>query len=151
MLVTCTTGPLIEDLVVQYSNWVTTNMAGTALPSTVTALPLSGAALPLTPSTIQSIVVPLSVQDTPSICWVVFYAAHLHAAGHSSGPAAGSLISMPHAPMQPVTMQPTAMQPTAMPLLATPSIMSVKTIYGNQMGYLTGAFSTFNTQGTQFP
>ena len=92
-LVTSTTGPLIEDLVVQNSNGVTTNMAGTALPSTVTvtALPLSGAALPLTPSTIQSIVVPLSIQDTPSV--------------------AGPLISMPHA----------AMQPTAMPLLATPS------------------------------
>ena len=61
------TGPLIEDLVVQNSIGVITNMAGTALPSTVVALPLSGAAKPLTPSTIQSIVVPLSVQDTPSV------------------------------------------------------------------------------------
>ena len=66
-LVASKTGPLIEGLVVQNSNEVNTNMAGTALPSTVTALPLSGAALPLTPSTIQSIVVPLSVQDTPSV------------------------------------------------------------------------------------
>ena len=66
-LVVTTTGPLVEDLVVQNSNGVNTNMAGTALPSTVAALPLSGAALPLTPSTIQSIVVPLSVQDTPSV------------------------------------------------------------------------------------
>ena len=48
---------------VQNSNGVTTNMAGTALPSTLMALPLSGVTLPLTPSTIQSIVVPLSVQD----------------------------------------------------------------------------------------
>ena len=63
-LVASTTGPLIEDLVVQNSIGVTANMAGTALPSTVTAL---RAALPLTPSTIQSIVVPLSVQDTPSV------------------------------------------------------------------------------------
>ena len=98
-------------------------MAGTALPSTVAALPLSGAALLLTPSTIQSIVVPLSVQDTPSV------------AGSSCMPlicmqqftqAAGPLINMPHAAMQPASMQPTAMQPTAMPLLGTPSIMSVR-------------------------
>ena len=34
---------------------------------TVTAVPVLGMALPLTPSTIQSIVVPLSVQDTPSV------------------------------------------------------------------------------------
>ena len=51
--------------------------------------------------------------------------------------AAGLLINMPHA----------AMQPTAMPLLGTPSIMSVMP---NQIGYLTGAPSTFNAQGTQF-
>ena len=78
-LVTSTSGPLIEDLVVQNSIGVNTNMAGTALPSTVTALPLSGAALPLTQGTIQSIVVPLSVQDTPCV------------AGSSAMP----LISMP--------------------------------------------------------
>ena len=61
---------------------------------------------------------------------------------------AGPLINMPHAAMQPAAMQPTAMQPTAMPLLGTPSIMSVRP---NQMGYLTGAPSTFNAQGTRFP
>ena len=33
-LVVSTTGPLVEDLVVQNSNGVNTNMAGTALPST---------------------------------------------------------------------------------------------------------------------
>ena len=66
-LVASTTGPLIEGLVVQNSNGVNTNMVGTALPSTLTALPLSGAALPLTPSTIQSIVVPFSLQDTSSV------------------------------------------------------------------------------------
>ena len=66
-LVVSMTDPLVEDLVVQNTYGVNTNMAGTALPSTVAALPLSGAALPLTKSTIQSIVVPLSVQDTPSI------------------------------------------------------------------------------------
>ena len=110
-------------------------MAGTALLSTVTALPLTGAALPLTPSTIQSIVVPLSVQTIPSV------------AGSSGMPlismppvtqAAEPLINMPHA----------AMQPAAMPLSATPSIMSTRP---NQMGYFTGAPSAFNTQSTQFP
>ena len=48
--VASTTGPLVGDLVVQISNEVNANMAGTALPSTVTALPVSGTALPLTPS-----------------------------------------------------------------------------------------------------
>ena len=38
-LVISTTGPLIKDLVVQNPNGVN-SMAGTALPSTVTALPL---------------------------------------------------------------------------------------------------------------
>ena len=113
-------------------------MAGTALLFTVTALPL-------TPSTIQSVVVPFSVQDMPSVV------------GSSCMPltsmpqviqAAGQLINMPHSAMQPVAMQPAAMQPTAMPLLGTPSIMSVRP---NQMGYLTGASFTFNAQGTQFP
>ena len=65
--VASTTGPLVGDLVVQSSNGVNANMAGTALPATVTALSVSNMALPLTPSTIQSIVVPLSVQDTPSV------------------------------------------------------------------------------------
>ena len=108
-LVASMTGPLIEELVAQNSNEVTANMAGTALPSTVTALRV---ALPLTPSTIQSIVVPLSVQDTPSV------------AGSSCMPlismpqvtqGAGPLISMPHAAVQPAAMQPSAMQFTAMP------------------------------------
>ena len=112
-LVASTSGPLIEGLVVQDSNGVNTNMVGTVLPSTVTALPL-------TPSTKQSIAVPLSAQDMPSV------------AGSSCMPpismpqvtqAAGPLISMPPAAVQPAAMQPMAMQPTAMPLLATPSIM----------------------------
>ena len=65
-LVTSMTGPLIEDLVVQESNGVNSNMADIVLPITVAATPLTGAATPLTPSTIQPIVVQLSVQDTPS-------------------------------------------------------------------------------------
>ena len=103
-------------LVVQNSNGVNTNMAGTDLPSRVTALPLLRAALPLTTSTVQSIVVPLSVQDT------------LGVAGSSFMPlismpqvtqAAGPPINMPHATMphaakQPLAMQPAAMQPAAM-------------------------------------
>ena len=70
-LVISTAGPLVEDLVVQKSNGVNTNMAGTALPSAVAALPLS-------PSTVQSIVVPLSVQDTPSVALSSCMAAHCH-------------------------------------------------------------------------
>ena len=66
-LVVSMTGPLTEDLVLHESIGVTTDMVGTALPSTVAGMPLSGAALPLTPGTIQSIVVSLSVQATPSV------------------------------------------------------------------------------------
>ena len=144
-LVTSTTGPLVEDLVVQNSNGVNTSMAGTALPSTITALPLSGAALPMTASTVQSIVVPLSVQDMP----IVVGSSYMPLISMTQiTQAAGPLINMSHAAMQPAAMQPTAMQPTAMPLLGTPSIMSVRP---NQIYYLTGALSTFNAQGTQFP
>ena len=91
------------------------------------------AADPVTPSTIQSIVVQLSVQDTPS----------------ASGLSCMLLISMPPAaPTAPtavplISISPTA--PTAKPLLP---IMSVRP---NQMGYLTGAPSGFYAQVTQFP
>ena len=102
---------------------------------TTMLLVLSEMALPLSPSTIQSIVVPLSVQATPSV------------AGSSGMPpvtqASEPLINMPHAAMQLAVMQ-----PAAMPLSATHSIMSVRP---NQMGYFTGAPSAFNTQSTQFP
>ena len=103
---------------VQSSNGVNTNMAGTALPSTVAA----GAALPLTPSTIQSIVVPLSVQDYPVllghlVCRSFACRRSLEQLPH----AAGLLNNMPLA-----AMQPTATQPAAMNLLGTPSIMSVR-------------------------
>ena len=89
-LVVSTTGPLAEYLVVHESIGVSTNMAGTALPSTVAAMPfycITGVALPLTPGTIQSI--------------VTFEATH-SVAGSSSMP----LISMP-----PVT------QATGLPML----------------------------------
>ena len=78
LVATCSmTSPLIEGLVVQDSNGVNTNMVGTALPSTVTALPLSGAALPkATPSTIQSIVVPFECSGHTHCCWFDLYAAH---------------------------------------------------------------------------
>ena len=95
------------------------SVAGTALPSTLAAMPLRGAALPLTPGIVQSIVVPLSAQATPSV------------SGSSSMPlismlpvtvtqAAGLpmlLSNMPHAAMQPAAMQPTAMPLTAVHLL----------------------------------
>ena len=85
-LVISTTDPLVEDLVVQESNGVNSNMGDNVLPITV-------AATPLTPSTIQPIVVPLSVQDTPSV----------------SGSSCVPLISMRPA-------APTA--PTAVPLIS---------------------------------
>ena len=148
--VASTTGPLVGDLVVQSSNGVNANMAGTALPSTVTALLVLGTALPVTPTTTQSIVVPFSVQDTPSIT------------GSSCIPLicmlqvtqpATPLINMPYTAgpfinMPLTAIQSTAMQPTAMPPLGTQSIMSVRP---NQMGYLIGAPSNFNAQGTQLP
>ena len=58
-----TTGPLAEDLVVQGNNGVSSKMAEAheSLPSTVAATPLSGAATQPTPSTIQPIVVQLSI------------------------------------------------------------------------------------------
>ena len=98
-VVVSTTGPLTEDLVVQNYIGVTTNMTGTALPSTVSALPL-------TPSTIQSIVVSLNVQATSSV------AASSSMPLISTPPvtqAAGPLINMPHVAMQPVATQPAAM------------------------------------------
>ena len=63
------TGPLAEDLVVQGNNGVSSNMADAheSLPNTVVATLLSGAATQLTPSTIQPIVVQLSIQDRPSV------------------------------------------------------------------------------------
>ena len=112
-LVTSTTGPLIEDLMVQESNGVNYSMADIVLPITVAATPSTGAATPLTPSTIQPIVVQLSVQDTPS----------------ASGSSCMPLISMPPAaPTAPTAVllissapaAPTATQiaaPAAMPLL----------------------------------
>ena len=51
---------------VQESNGVSSNMADIVLPISVVATPLTRAATPLTLSTIQPIVVQLSVQDTPS-------------------------------------------------------------------------------------
>ena len=99
------TGTLIEDLVVQESNGVNSNMADIVLPIMVAATPLMGAATPLTQSTIQPIVVQSSVQDTPS----------------ASGSSCMPLIGMPPAaytapsavPL--ISISPAA--PTAMPLL----------------------------------
>ena len=72
-LVTSMTGHLIEDLVVQNPIGVTTNMAGTALPSKVTALPLSGATDPKH-STIHCCAIECS--GHAQCCWVVWYATH---------------------------------------------------------------------------
>ena len=140
------TGPLIEDLVVQESNGVNSNMADNVLPITVAATPLTGAATPLTPRTIQPIVVQLIVQDTPS----------------ASGSSCMPLISMaPAAPMAPTAVPlisispaaPTATQlaaPTATQLAATQlaapaatTLLPIMSVRPNQMGYFTGAHSKF--------
>ena len=83
-------GPLAEDLVVQGNNGISSNMADAheSLPSTVAATPLSGVATQPTPSTIQPIVVQLSVQDTPSVSGPPLISIP------SAAPAAGPLISM---------------------------------------------------------
>ena len=72
-LVVSTTGPLVEDLVVQNSNGVNTNMAGTALPSTKH-------------NTVYCCAIECSGHAQRG--WVVLYAAHLHATSHSGGHAA---------------------------------------------------------------
>ena len=119
-----TTGPLAEDFVVQGINGVSSIMADALgnLPNTVAATSLLGAATQLTPSTIQSIVLQLSIQDTPS----------------ASGPP---LISIPSAaPTAPSAVSLISMSlaaPTATPLLP---IMSVRP---NPMGYFAGAPSNF--------
>ena len=86
------------------------SVAGTALPSTVAAMPLTGAALPLTPGTVQSFVVPLSAQATPSV------------SGSSSMPLISMLpltvTRVAGLPMLLSNMPHAAMQPTAMPLTA---------------------------------
>ena len=126
-LVICTTGPLAEDLVVQGTNGVGSNMADAlgSLPNTVAATPLSGAAKQLTPSTIQPIVVQLSIQDTPSASGPPFISIP------SAASTAVPLISMSlAAPTATQLAAPTAAQlaatqlaaPTATPLLP---IMSV--------------------------
>ena len=83
-MIISTTGPLVEDLVVQNSNGVNTNMAGTTLPSTA---PLrSGLAADPKHSIICCCAIECSGHT--QCWWAVLYAAHLHAASHSSGWAA---------------------------------------------------------------
>ena len=96
-----TTGRLAEDLVVQGTNGVSSNMADAlgSLPNMVVATQLLGAATQLTPSTIQPIMVQLTVQDTPS----------------ASGPP---LINIPSA-------APTA--PTAVPLISMSLVATTAT------------------------
>ena len=64
------TGSLVEDLVVQGNNGVSSSMADAheSLPSTVAATLLSRAATQPTPSTIEPIVVQLRVQDNAARC-----------------------------------------------------------------------------------
>ena len=148
-----TTGPLAEDLVVQGTNGVNSNMADAlgSLPNTVASTQLWGAGTQLTPSTVQSIVVQLSVQDTPSAAGPPPISIPSAA---PMVPTAVPLISMSLAaptatqPAAPTATQLAATQlaaPTATPLLP---IMSVRP---NQMGYFAGAPSNFYPQGNQVP
>ena len=129
-----TTGPLAEDLVVQGNNGVSYNMADAheSLPNTVAATPLSGAATQLTKSTIQPIVVQLSIQDTPSVSGPPLISIP------SAAPTAGPLIRM--SLVAPAATQLAA--PTATPLLP---IMSVRP---NQMGL--GLLLIFILRATSF-
>ena len=146
-----TTGPLAEDLVVQGNNGVSSKMADAheSLPSTA----LSGAAMQPTPSTIQPIVVQLSVQDRPSVSGLPLISIP------SSAPTAGPLINMSLAATQlaaPAAMQPAA--PTAAQLAATQlaapiamPLLPIMLVKPNQMGYFAGTPSNFNPRGNQFP
>ena len=110
-------------LVAQETNGVSSNMADNVLPNTVAATPLSGTATQLTPSTIQPIVVLLSVLDTPnasgSSCMPLISIPSAATIALTAVP----LISMPlAAPTATQLAAPTATQPaapTAMQLAAT--------------------------------
>ena len=160
-LVISTTGPLAEDLVVQEPNGASSNMADNVLPNTVAAAPLSEAATPLTSSTVQPIVVQLSVQDMPSASGMSCMPLISIPSAAPMAPTAVPLISIPLAaptatqltapaatqPAASIAMQLAATQltaPAAMPLLP---IMSVRP---NQMGYFAGAPSNFYPQSNQF-
>ena len=150
-LVISMTGPLAEDLVVQETNGVSSNMADNVLLNTVAATPLSGAATQLTPSTIQPIVVQLSVQDMPiasgSSCMPLMSIL-------SAAPTAVPLISMPLvAPTAKQSTAPTATQLVATQLAApaaTP-LLPIMSVRPNQMGYFAGAPSNFYPHSNQFP
>ena len=156
-LVISMTGPLAEESVVQETNGVSSHMGDNVLPNTVAPTPLSGAPTPLTASTMQPIVVQLSVQDTPSASGSSCMPLISIPSAAPTAPTAVPLISMPLAaptanqlaeptatqPAAPTATQLTATQltaPAAMPLL---SIMSVRP---NQMGYFAGAPSNFYPQ-----
>ena len=118
-----------------------------SLPSTVAATSLSGAATQLTPSTIEPIVVQLSVQDTPSVSGPPLISIP------SAAPAAGPLINMSTVATQPTATQLAATQLTATQLAAptaTP-LLPIMSVRPNQMGYFAGAPSNFYSQSTQFP
>ena len=113
-----TTGPLAKDIVVQGNNGVSSKTADAheSSPSTVAATPLSGVATQPIPSTIQPIVVQLSVQDTPSVSGPPLISIP------SAAPTVGPLINMSLAATQLVATQlaaPAATQPAA-PTAARP-------------------------------
>ena len=131
-----TTGPLAEDLMVHGNNGVSSSMADAheSLPNTVVATPLSGAATQLTPSTIQSVVVQLSVQDTPGVSGPPLISIP------SAAPTAGPLISMRY-----------AAPGNAAHCTHCYTSLAYHVSLPNQMGYIAGAPSNFYPQSNQFP
>ena len=161
-LVISMTGSLVEDLVVQESNVVNSNMADNVLPITVAPTLLTGAATPLIPSTIQPIVVQLSVQDPPSASGSSCMPLISMPSAAPTAPTAVPLISMLlAAPTARQLAAPTAIQPAALTATqiaatqlaasaATP-LLPIMSVRPNQMGYFAGAPSNFYSQSNQFP
>ena len=161
-LVISMTGSLVEDLVVQESNGVNSNMADNVLPITVAPTLLTGDATPLTPSTIQPIVVQLSVQDPPSASGSSCMPLISMPSAAPTAPTAVPLISMLlAAPIARQLAAPTAIQPAALTATqiaatqlaasaATP-LLPIMSVRPNQMGYFAGAPSNFYSQSNQFP
>ena len=129
MLVTSTTGPLIEDLVVQESNGVDSNMADICLAITVAATPLTGAATPLA-----------RVQYNLLLCnWV--FRTHPVLLGRLVCPLRCRLLA--YRQWHPL------LRSSLHPLLRLSCLLCQ--VRPNQMGYLTGAPSGFYSQSTRFP
>ena len=135
-----TTGPLVEDFMVQEPKGVSFNMADNVLPNTVAANQLSGAATP----------------HNTTYCCAIEHSGHAQClcmplismpSAAPTAPTVGLLISMSLA-------APTAMQlaaPTAVQRAALPPLLPIMSVRPNHMGYFAGAPSNFYPQSKQFP